>query len=46
MDNLEKFYINGKWVTPKSSDKMSVLNPATEDKVGAVSYTHLTLPTT
>ena len=36
MDNLEKFYINGKWVTPKSSDKMSVLNPATEDKVGVI----------
>ncbi len=36
MDNLEKFYINGKWVTPKSSDKMSVLNPATEDKVGEI----------
>ena len=36
MDNLEKFYINGKWVTPKSSDKMSVLNPATEDKIGEI----------
>ena len=36
MDNLEKFYINGKWVTPKSSDKMSVLNPSTEDKVGEI----------
>ena len=36
MDNLEKFYINGKWVKPKSSDKMSVLNPATEDKVGEI----------
>ena len=36
MDNLEKFYINGKWVSPKSSDKMSVLNPATEDKVGEI----------
>ena len=36
MDNIGKFYINGKWVTPKSSDKMSVLNPATEDKVGEI----------
>ena len=36
MDNLQKFYINGKWVTPKSTEKMSVLNPATEDKIGEI----------
>ena len=48
MKNLQKFYINGKWVKPNSTKTMAVLNPATEDLIGEiipVSYTHLTLPT-
>ena len=27
MENLLKFYIDGKWVDPISGDHMSVLNP-------------------
>ena len=36
MDNLQKFYINGKWVSPNSTDKMSVSNPANEEKIGEI----------
>ena len=38
MENLEKFYINGRWVTPNSTETMPVSNPATEQKIG-----HITL---
>lgn len=27
---LKKFYIDGKWVLPSGSDKVAVINPATE----------------
>ena len=30
MENLQKFYINGEWVTPQSKNTMPVMNPATE----------------
>ncbi len=36
MQNLDKFYINGEWVTPHSSDKFAVLNPATEQSIGSI----------
>jgi len=36
MKNLQKFYINGKWVTPNSTKTMAVLNPATEDLIGEI----------
>ncbi len=36
MKNLQKFYINGKWVTPNSTKTMAVLNPATEDLIGKI----------
>ena len=36
MDNLQKFYINGKWVSPNSTDKMSVTNPANDEKIGEI----------
>lgn len=36
MENLQKFYINGEWVTPLSSDTMPVMNPATEAQIGTV----------
>ena len=36
MENLEKFYINGRWVTPNSTETMPVLNPATEQKIGRI----------
>ena len=33
---INKFYINGKWVTPNGSEKIDIYNPATEEKVGHV----------
>ena len=33
MENLTKFYINGEWVAPISSDSMPILNPATEEQI-------------
>ncbi|MEM7084317.1 MAG: aldehyde dehydrogenase family protein [Pseudomonadota bacterium] len=31
MENLRKFYIDGKWVTPHSAQSFAVTNPATEE---------------
>ncbi len=36
MDKLLKFYINGEWVDPLSTDKMPVVNPASAEQVGEV----------
>ena len=36
MDKLLKFYINGEWVDPLSTDRMPVLNPASAEQVGEV----------
>ena len=36
MDKLLKFYINGEWVDPLSTDKMPILNPASAEQVGEV----------
>ncbi len=36
MENLNKFYIDGKWVTPNSTTSMSVMNPATEQQIGTI----------
>ena len=33
MSDKKKFYINGKWVSPKSNKSIKVINPATEDVV-------------
>ena len=33
---INKFYINGKWVTPNGSEIIDIYNPATEEKVGHV----------
>ena len=38
-------YVGGEWM-PDSPDRLAVTNPATGDVITAVSYTHLTLPTT
>jgi len=37
VDNLKKFYINGEWVDSISSNTFSVINPATEAQIGAIS---------
>ena len=34
MENLEKFFINGQWVEPISTEKMPVLNPANQNEIG------------
>ena len=36
MDKLLKFYINGEWVDPLSTDRMPVLNPASVEQIGEV----------
>jgi aldehyde dehydrogenase (NAD+) len=36
MENLNRFYIDGAWVTPQSDQRFPVLNPATEQRVGEI----------
>ncbi len=36
MSNRTKFYINGEWVEPSTSDTLDVINPATEQPIGQV----------
>ena len=33
MDNTRKFYINGEWVEPSTSETLDVINPATEEPI-------------
>ena len=37
MSNRTKFYINGQWVEPSTSETLEVVNPATEESIGVVS---------
>ena len=37
MENKKNFYINGKWITPKSKEEIKVINPATEEIIGKAS---------
>ncbi len=37
MENKKNFYINGKWVTPKSKEEINVINPATEENCAVIS---------
>ena len=36
MSNRTKFYINGEWVAPSTSSTVDVINPSTEQPIGAV----------
>lgn len=36
MENAGKFYINGEWVDPTTSDTLDVINPATEESIGQI----------
>jgi aldehyde dehydrogenase (NAD+) len=36
MDNSEKFYINGQWVEPSTGNRLTVINPATEEVTGTI----------
>ena len=37
MENKKKFYIDGKWVAPKSKEEIKVINPATEENCAIIS---------
>ena len=37
MEIKKNFYINGKWVSPKSKQEIKVINPATEDDCAVIS---------
>ena len=37
MENKKNFYINGKWVIPKSKKEIKVINPATEENCAVIS---------
>ena len=37
MENKKKFYIGGKWVSPKGKDEIKVINPATEENCAVIS---------
>ncbi len=36
MENTDKFYINGEWVAPSTSDTLDVINPATEESIATI----------
>ena len=36
MKNLDKFYINGEWVSPQNLQMIDIINPATERSLGKV----------
>ena len=36
MSNNLKFYINGQWVDPTTSETLDVINPATEQSIGQI----------
>ncbi|HEY9040408.1 MAG TPA: aldehyde dehydrogenase family protein [Roseovarius sp.] len=36
MENLGKYYIDGKWTAPESDRTFPVLNPATEERIGDI----------
>ncbi len=37
MENKKNFYIDGKWVTPKSKEEINVIDPATEEECAVIS---------
>lgn len=36
MKNSDKFYINGEWVSPSTSEMLDVINPATTEVMGTI----------
>ncbi len=36
LENATKFYIDGQWVEPSTSDQLDVINPATEEPIGTI----------
>ena len=37
MENKKNFYIDGKWVSPKSKEEIKVIDPATEENCAVIS---------
>ena len=37
MEDKKSFFIDGKWVTPKSKEEIKVINPATEENCAIIS---------
>ena len=37
IDKLPLFYIGGEWVASSSNDRLSLINPATEESIGQIS---------
>ena len=37
MENKKNFYIDGKWIVPKSKEEIKVINPATEESCAVIS---------
>ncbi len=37
MENKKNFYIDGKWIAPKSKEEIKVINPATEENCAVIS---------
>ncbi|MBD1141067.1 aldehyde dehydrogenase family protein [Pelagibacterales bacterium SAG-MED39] len=37
MENKKNFYIDGKWIAPKSTEEIKVINPATEESCAVIS---------
>ena len=42
MENKKNFYINGKWVTPKSKEEIKVIDPATEENCAVMATEQIT----
>ncbi|MGO8192979.1 aldehyde dehydrogenase family protein [Rhizobium ruizarguesonis] len=36
MRNVEQFYINGEFIEPRGTERLDLINPATEEKIGSV----------
>jgi aldehyde dehydrogenase (NAD+) len=36
MENTDKFYINGEWVDPSTTETLEVINPATEEPIASI----------
>jgi aldehyde dehydrogenase (NAD+) len=36
MDHVKQFYIDGKWVAPRTKDTLAVINPATEEPIESI----------
>lgn len=40
LENSERFFINGQWVSPSAQDQQDIINPATEESCGRLALAH------